>query len=42
MGDVLQHHRLAGFRRRDDQAALAAPTGAIMSMTRLVMFSSPP
>ena len=23
VGDVLQHHRLAGFRRRDDQAALA-------------------
>ncbi|EKE18152.1 MAG: hypothetical protein ACD_10C00108G0004 [uncultured bacterium] len=24
MRDVLQHHCLAGFRRRDDQAALAA------------------
>ena len=36
MGDVLQHHRLAGSRRRHDQArAGPCPSGAMRSITRV-------
>jgi hypothetical protein len=34
LGDVLQQHRLAGARRRDDQARWPLPCGETMSITR--------
>ena len=36
VGDRLQHHRLAGLRRRDDQRPLPLPIGITRSITRVV------